>query len=65
MTLDNLGLILLALLGLKGIIIGSEFSFNLWIKHGVMYLHYYNNRPTFEQWFEETGKHLTPVSEDE
>jgi hypothetical protein len=41
-------LILLIVVLIKSVLIGSNFSFNLWLKHGKKYLTWYRNREEFK-----------------
>lgn len=54
--MENLGIALIAIIALKSLVIGSDFSFHKWFKHGTLYLHYYNNRPSFEEWQKKNNK---------
>lgn len=63
MTLDGTIYFMLVLVFLKSVFIGSEFSFYNWFKHGLLYIHWYNNRQTFKQWLETDAKKLIPIEE--
>lgn len=46
-TLHILFSVLIAIVAAKAIIIGSDFSFSLWFKHGEHYLKWYRNKPKY------------------
>jgi hypothetical protein len=43
MSIDEIALILLVLIALKSIIMGSDFNFIKWIKHGEKYMKQYED----------------------
>lgn len=45
--------ILIGILALKAILIGSDFDFYEWIKHGKKYREWYNNREEFREYLAE------------
>lgn len=47
MNIEKTTAVILALVALKSIIIGSDFNFPLWFKHGKKYMQWYFNRPKF------------------
>lgn len=61
MSFESIVLYMVALVYLKNVLLGSEFSFYYWFKHGLLYAHWYNNRQTFKQWLETDANKLTPV----
>jgi len=65
MTTPNvIVLISTALIALKAITVGSDFSFRNWIKDGRKYLDWYNNRETYTEYrsrlFQEAIKRSKP-----